>query len=823
MKPINAKKFFILAILVLTGMFFAGRSLPAQEVEEDPVEGHTPPPRQIPDDIKTGTDTPQPPEAASQPEIKHKITTPTLELTEEKDIRKPPIKGAPTISGIKEVPFAPTVIKTRSKTELILDASGSMNGLISESTKLAMLKSAVRDVVEIPPPEGVERDIGLRLYGSQKPSSDADCSDTQLLIPIGPIKKDEFKSRVENMTALGVTPIGNALEAAAADFRISPDFDNVIVLVSDGADSCGANICEIATKLHSGPKKIIIHVVGFDLDQKSAKALKCVSQNGDGQFIQTRSEGELAAAIDQVLMANVPYNLRIRVVSGATPIPASLTVYQSGTKNVVREDTTSGTKFYQLQPGTYDIEVTYTDSREEPKPTKKIERVEVLSTSKAERTLQFDLGMLTLVSFDQQGNPMSATYILSKQGGAKVGAKFDTPPGPVTTWLTDGTYDVHVGAVTGDGLQFSADVSGLKISKDSATTHEFRFEAGKIRLSGVNFEGAGVPIGYRVTPAGDTQKTVLEGTLPKEGDTINLPPGKYDLYASLKVENLKNLPAVKVKNIELGGGDMVEKSLEIPSTVLKLIGKNSEGQPVTTEFSISVAGAKEDILQIPPSKEESALTLPPGNYDIKAELVDSETTPPPVITWDNVTLVKNVPMVKEAFFKFGVLKLIGKNAKGAPIGTSFYVFKAGQEEPVATLIGITEWNDLKLTEGFYDIKAEDFNARTEPKPNVWFHNVEVDAEQPNAKEAVFTHGKLKMLCRGPNNVTLYCDYRVFTYGMDSPLFAGVTEESWKEYDIPPGSYYIEAGYHDAKDEVLLKKWISVRIAENEILEQMIRF
>jgi hypothetical protein len=136
---------------------------------------------------------------------------------------------------------------------------------------------------------------------------------------------------------------------------------------------------------------------------------------------------------------------------------------------------------------------------------------------------------------------------------------------------------------------------------------------------------------------------------------------------------------------------------------------------------------------------------------------------------------------------------------------------------------VTEWVTTTLIESNYDIKVEDASARSDPKPNVWFHDVNINAEQEAVVEAIFKNGKLKMMCRGPNDVKLTCDYKVFSYGMDSPLFEGVTEERWKEFDIPPGNYYIEAGYHDEKDEVLLKKWISIRIQPNEMLEQIIRF
>lgn len=775
------------------------------------------------------------------PDVKQKITTPTLELSEEETSRKDtpnvkiPESFIKSMPGKKdkhemikpadnEIAFTPKAIETNTKVELILDASGSMNGLMGTATKMELLKTAVDNVMAQPLPEGAKREIGLRVYGSEKPSEDNDCEDTKLLLPIGELDKKLFKAKIDNIKALGVTPIGYSLEKATEDFKPSPDVDNVIILVTDGTDSCKANICEIAKKIHAGPEKIIIHVIGFDLDQKTSKEIECIAKNSDGQFMQARSENELRAALDQVLMANIPYNLRMRIVAGATPIPASLIVYKSGTKRVVSEDETTGVKFYQLPPGTYDIEVTYKASNENPRPTKMIKRVEVQATSKAEQTVQFDLGMLTLESFDQHNTPTSAYYVLQKMDDPRVSAKFETGPGRYTVWLTDGTYKVMVRAKSGDGLEFNATADNVKITKGTATSHDFRFQVGKIKVVAKDSKENPITLKYWITPTEKDSTKVLEGILEKDGPDIELPPGKYDLYFTLDLEDLKDLPVIKQEGVEVSPGDTLEKKIEMPTATLTLAGKNKEEKIVETEFSIwQSEWKKEKPIVLTSEDKPVSILLPPGKYNVKAVFTKSEVSPLPTVSWENMILSKGQQLEKEAVFKFGELKLYGRNVKGAPIRSAFYVYRTGEEEAVATLVGISTWADITLTEGFYDIKAVDVTARSDPKPTIWFHNVEITSEAPVQREAVFTHGKLKMACRGPNNVSLPCDYRVFTYGMDSPIFEGKTDEQWKEFDIAPGSYYIEAGYHDDADEVLLKKWISIKIAENEMLEQIIRF
>jgi hypothetical protein len=55
------------------------------------------------------------------------------------------------------------------------------------------------------------------------------------------------------------------------------------------------------------------------------------------------------------------------------------------------------------------------------------------------------------------------------------------------------------------------------------------------------------------------------------------------------------------------------------------------------------------------------------------------------------------------------------------------------------------------------------------------------------------------------------------------LISGDTGDDWQIFDIQPGNYYLEAGYVDPEASVLLKKWISFKVGENELREERLRF
>ena len=114
-------------------------------------------------------------------------------------------------------------------------------------------------------------------------------------------------------------------------------------------------------------------------------------------------------------------------------------------------------------------------------------------------------------------------------------------------------------------------------------------------------------------------------------------------------------------------------------------------------------------------------------------------------------------------------------------------------------------------------------AKTDPKPTTWVHDIQIKSGDTISHEALFTSGKVKLGCRGENNELLICSFRLFEYGTDSALFSGTTNDNWREYDIAPGKYYLEAGWQDPNRHVYLKKWINVSINENEVAELVIRF
>ena len=176
--------------------------------------------------------------------------------------------------------------------ELILDASGSMwNKLDDGRYRIVAAKDVLTQFIG-GLPDG-DLNVGLRVYGSQIPAlEEGACDDTELFVPLAGLDKAALSQTVQQAEAIGATPIAKSLLAAADDFPIDAS-RRLIILVTDGEESCGGDLQAVAEDLRSRGFEIDIRIIGFDLDAKAIESFE-----GIGSFENAESAQELAQALE---------------------------------------------------------------------------------------------------------------------------------------------------------------------------------------------------------------------------------------------------------------------------------------------------------------------------------------------------------------------------------------------------------------------------------------------------------------------------------------------------------------------------------------------
>ena len=199
------------------------------------------------------------------------------------------------------LPIAAWAANEGKMIEVILDASGSMNGkLTGGEMKIVAAKSAVSELVRKMPDGAV---LSFRAYGHQSPREKHDCQDTEFLVPFGPPSKNrgQIEAKAKGLTARGYTPITQVITKGAEDFPADFQGDKVIVLVSDGKETCEGDPCAMAQALAKKGMKLVIHTVGFGVDEAAKSQLECVARATGGRYFPAESTAELIKVLSQAV------------------------------------------------------------------------------------------------------------------------------------------------------------------------------------------------------------------------------------------------------------------------------------------------------------------------------------------------------------------------------------------------------------------------------------------------------------------------------------------------------------------------------------------
>jgi len=187
---------------------------------------------------------------------------------------------------------------------IVFDASGSMAGNLDQG--IATLKPRIDEVrsalAEILPTVARLRRVGLITYG---PGPAQQCNVKLDLKPTVNAASVILRT-LDDLTPAGRTPLTSAVAEAAdvLDYRKRP---GVIVVVTDGEETCGALPCDLGKKMHAAAEQLTVHIIGFRMKdfswtgENSILDAKCLAEENNGLYISTDNKDDLVAALKATL------------------------------------------------------------------------------------------------------------------------------------------------------------------------------------------------------------------------------------------------------------------------------------------------------------------------------------------------------------------------------------------------------------------------------------------------------------------------------------------------------------------------------------------
>ena len=202
--------------------------------------------------------------------------------------------------------------ETLDSVALILDASNSMNKPFEDTTRIEAAKEALIELFEVIP-RGLS--VRLSVFGHRisKNDREASCEDIQLLFPLQPFgeeSKKEMAAALAKIRAKGLTPMSYALIRAGRDL-VAEGEQSVIVLLSDGEETCDGDPMAVANMLAAASPPIVLHIIGLDVDLQAREILKAMASATGGQYIPVREVASLFAALFSVISSTPPSTISV--------------------------------------------------------------------------------------------------------------------------------------------------------------------------------------------------------------------------------------------------------------------------------------------------------------------------------------------------------------------------------------------------------------------------------------------------------------------------------------------------------------------------------
>jgi len=178
----------------------------------------------------------------------------------------------------------------------ILDASGSMYEGFDGTNRWEASKQLLSRLVDSLNQANPRVELGLRVYGHQYHKDLKNCQDSRLEVPFGTRNAGQIKTLLGQIKPQGWTPIAYSIRESVNDFPIMAGSVNSIILITDGLETCGANLCDVAAFLEAKRITVKPFIIGLGLKPIESKNFDCL-----GTYFDASSTDKFKNVLDTVI------------------------------------------------------------------------------------------------------------------------------------------------------------------------------------------------------------------------------------------------------------------------------------------------------------------------------------------------------------------------------------------------------------------------------------------------------------------------------------------------------------------------------------------
>jgi hypothetical protein len=197
--------------------------------------------------------------------------------------------------------------------ELVLDCSGSMKDPVEGGPKYLVARQIMHEVLDELPDDF---QVGLRVFGHRgfwgnkrgRPANNDPRwnTDSELKISIGPLHEKNRRKLIEDwidyVKPAGMTPLVYSLLQAKKDLSAGWPGPKMVVVVTDGMETCGGKLEDVAAAYRKGDMELVVNIVGFGVPAEEEKQLKEIARQAGSKYYDARSARQLAGALKEAVL-----------------------------------------------------------------------------------------------------------------------------------------------------------------------------------------------------------------------------------------------------------------------------------------------------------------------------------------------------------------------------------------------------------------------------------------------------------------------------------------------------------------------------------------
>ena len=503
---------------------------------------------------------------------------------------------------------------------LIIDGSGSMWGQIEGKSKIAIAREVVGNLMD---EMEASRPVGLVVYGHRKKG---DCADIETLLEPGVENRDAIKSAMTAINPVGMTPLANTAIQVIDALKASGG-SATIILVSDGVESCGGDLCAVIKAAKDAGVDFVLHIVGFDIGESDKAALECAAREGEGVYIDAQNANELSNALEQatnITVEETSASFGVQVMKDGALHDAAVKVYNSGTNEYVSSLRTyahekTNPAMFHLPPGTYDIQAMPlgTDVADIWRRQFRVVEGEV-----PVEVIDFSAGKVSILATanEELWDCTVSIYPAGIKSGRSAGGRTYTSASsnPMIKELSPGSYDIYLKALAMDGTGLEQVFQNVEVKAGQMTELAHNYTSGQLAVLATN-NGELWDCTVTIYDAA-TSTNIGAGGRTYTGASSNplketLTPGVYDIELRALKLNGSGWKTM-LNDVVVKADETTEVAHNFVTGKLR-IGATHNGEPCDASISVLENGKSILSKRLYPGEPQEYIIVP-GTYQIDA-------------------------------------------------------------------------------------------------------------------------------------------------------------------------------------------------------------